>query len=91
MGPTTVLELNAFRIGDMGFVTSTNEVFSTVGKYVRYNSPFETTFIITGNARYLPCAEAYDYRSYEADTGLYAKGTAESVAEKLSQMLHEIK
>lgn len=91
MGPTTVLELNAFRIGDMGFVTSTNEVFSTVGKYVRYNSPFETTFIITGNARYLPCAESYDYRSYEADTGLYAKGTAESVAEKLSQMLHEIK
>jgi len=91
MGPTTVLELNAFRIGDMGFVTSTNEVFSTVGKYVRYNSPFETTFIITGNSRYLPCAEAYDYRSYEADTGLYAKGTAESVAERLSMMLHEIK
>ena len=91
MPATTILELNAFRIGDMGFVTSTNEVFSTVGKYVRANSPFETTFIITGNSRYLPCAEAYEYRSYESDTGLYAQGTAEKVAEKLARMLAEVK
>ena len=91
MEKTTELELNVFQIGDMGFFTSVNEVFSTVGRYVRGHSPYETTFIITGNSRYLPCAEAYDYRSYEADTGLYAKGTAEKVAEKLVEMLRKLK
>ncbi|MBQ9973688.1 MAG: neutral/alkaline non-lysosomal ceramidase N-terminal domain-containing protein [Oscillospiraceae bacterium] len=91
MPATGELELNAFRIGDMGFVTSTNEVFSTVGIHVRANSPFATTFILTGNHQYLPCAEAYDYRSYEADTSMFAKGTAEKIADKLVEMLHEVK
>ncbi len=91
MPATGELELNAFRIGDMGFVTSTNEVFSTVGIHVRANSPFATTFILTGNHQYLPCAAAYDYRSYEADTSMFAKGTAEKIADKLVEMLHEIK
>ena len=91
MGPTTEVQLNAFRIGDMGFVTSPNEVFSTVGIYTRANAPFENVFIITGNSRYLPCAQAYDYRSYEADTGLFAKGAAEKVAETWVDMLKEVK
>ena len=90
MPATDFLELNAFRIGDMGFVTSTNEVFSTVGMHVRANSPFETTFILTGNAGYLPSAASYDYRSYEADTSPFAKGTAEKVAEELVRMLKDL-
>lgn len=91
MPATDFLELNAFRIGDMGFITSTNEVFSTVGIHVRANSPFETTFIITGNSGYLPCAAAYDYRSYEADTSVFAKGTAEKVADEFVRMLESVK
>ena len=91
MPATDFLELNAFRIGDMGFVTSTNEVFSTVGIHVRANSPFATTFILTGNHQYLPSAASYDYRSYEADTSMYAKGTAEKVADELVRMLHDVK
>ena len=91
MGPTTEMELNVFRIGDMGFFTCANEVFSTVGKYVRVCSPYQPVFIIAGNCRYLPCAQAYDYRSYESDTGLYAKGTAEKVAHKLVDMMKEMK
>lgn len=90
MGPTLAVQLNAFRIGDMGFVTSPNEVFSTVGIHVRANAPFETVFIITGNSRYLPCAEAYEYRSYEADTGMFAKGAAEKVAQTWTEMLKEV-
>lgn len=90
MGPTIPVHLNAFRIGDMGFVTSPNEVFSTVGLHVRLHGPFENTFIITGNSGYLPCMAAYEYRSYESDTGLYAKGTAEQVGYKLVEMLEEI-
>lgn len=91
MPPTDLLELNAFRIGDMGFFTSTNEVFSTVGRYVRANAPFDTTFILTGNRFYLPCAESYDYRSYEADTSMFAKGTAEKVADELVRMLNDVR
>lgn len=91
MPATDFLELNAFRIGDMGFVTSTNEVFSTVGIHVRANSPFDTTFILTGNHGYLPCAAAYDYRSYEADTSMCAKGTAEKVADELVRMLNDVR
>ena len=91
MGPTTEVTLNAFRIGDMGFVTSPNEVFSTVGIHVRLHGPFENTFIITGNSRYLPCMAAYEYRSYESDTGLFAKGAAEKVADTLVEMLEAVR
>lgn len=62
-------------------------MFSDQGLYIKENSPFDTTFIITGNNGYLPSAEAYDYRSYEADTGLFAKGTAEMLAEKYVELL----
>lgn len=91
MPATGTLELNAFSIGDLGFVTSTNEVFSTVGLYVREKAPFDTVFIISGNSGYLPCAESYDYRSYEADTSIFAKGTAEKVAARMAEMLAEIR
>lgn len=90
MAKTMETELNVFSIGDLGFANSYNEVFSTVGQYVRANAPFKQVFWVTGNSRYLPCKEAYDYRSYEADTSMYARGTAERVQEKLVQMLHAI-
>ena len=91
MDKTMETELNVFSIGELGFAHCYNEVFSTVGRYVRANAPFDKVFWITGNSRYLPCKEAYDYRSYEADTSMYAKGTAEKVQEKLVQMLHTLK
>lgn len=85
------LELSAFRIGDLGFVASTAELFSTVGIQVRAQSPFEHTFILAGNCNYMPCADAYDYRSYEADTSLFAKGTAERAAEEFVRLQHEVR
>lgn len=91
MEKTMQIELNAFSIGELGFAHCYNEVFSTVGRYVRANAPFKQVFWVTGNSRYLPCKEAYDYRSYEADTSMYARGTAEKVQEKLVEMLHDLK
>ena len=90
MEKTMQIELNAFSIGELGFAHSYNEVFSTVGRYVRANAPFDKVFWVTGNSRYLPSKEAYDYRSYEADTSMYARGTAEKVQEKLVEMLHQV-
>lgn len=90
MAATGNLELNAIRIGGVGFITGTYEMFSDAGIYVRANSPFETTVICTGNSGYIPSKEAYDYRSYESDTGYYAQGTAEKLAEKYVEMLNSV-
>lgn len=90
MGEKTPVVLNAFRIGDMAFVTIPNDTYSTVGIHVRLHGPFENTFILTGNARYLACMAAYDYRSYEADSSLFTKGTAERIAATLVKMLEHI-
>ena len=90
MDETMTLELNTFRIGDLGFITGTYEMFSTTGKYAREHSPFENTFIITGCSSYIPCTEAYDYGSYEAVSAYYAQGTAEKLAEQYVKMLTEI-
>jgi hypothetical protein len=47
--------------------------------------------LITGNSGYIPSKKAYEYRSYEADTGLYAPGTAEKLAEEYVRMLEQLK
>ena len=90
MAATRELELNSFSIGNLAFITGTMEMFSTTAKYVRANSPYDITFIMTGCSGYIPNAEAYDYRSYEADTGYFAKGTAEKLSEQYVQMLKDL-
>jgi len=91
MPATTELELNAFSVCGVGFTTGTYEMFSTSAIYVKENSPFDITFVIAGNQNYIPVPEAYDYRSYEADTSLFAKGTAEKLAETYVEMLGKVK
>ncbi len=88
---TETMEIHAFRIGDVGFISGHYEMFSNCGIYVRENSPFADTFICTGNSGYIPAKEAYDYRSYESDTGMYAQGTCEKLAEKYVELLNGIK
>ena len=88
----TFLELNAFCIGDMGFVTKTNETCSDQGLFVKENTPFEHTFIITGNSGYLACREAFEYYAYEATgwSGFYVPGTAEKMADTWVELLNKI-
>ena len=90
-GVSEKLEVNAFSIGGVGFTTGTYEMFSTSSIYVKDNSPFEVTFLITGNSGYIPSLEAFNYRCYEADTGMYAAGEAEKLAENYVKMLKEVK
>jgi hypothetical protein len=87
---TEEMETRAFRIGPIGFTTGTYEMFSTSAIYVKEHSPFPVTFIITGNNGYIPSKEAFAYRCYEADTGLYAEGTAEKLAENYVKMLESL-
>ena len=88
---TGELTIGAFRIGPIGFTHGTYEMFSDHSNYVKENSPFEITFLITGNSTYIPSAAAYDYRSYEADTGFYAQGTGEQLAEEYVRLLNTLK
>ena len=92
MKATGELELNALRIGEVAFAVNTCETFSDQGLYIKNYSPYEFTFVVTGNRSYLPGNQSYDYPCYEATggSGYYARGTAEKMADKLVQMLCEI-
>lgn len=91
MGKTIDMEMNVFSIGDVGFTTGTYEMFSTNAMFVKENSPFETTFVITGCSSYVASDIAFTYSCYEADTGYYARGTGEKLADQYVKMLGEIK
>ena len=91
MGKTIEMELNAFRVGGVGFTTGTYEMFSESGIQIKEGSPYEFTFLLTGNSSYVPCDRAYNHRCYEADTGFYARGTAEQLVEHYVQMLKSMK
>lgn len=84
-------ELYAFRIGPVGFVNNTYEMFCDHGQYVKAESPFDTTFVITGCSGYIANEKAYSYRSYESDTSLFVSGTGEKLAEELANMLNTLK
>lgn len=91
MGKTMELEINAFRVGGVGFTTGTYEMFAQSGIEVKEGSPYEYTFLLTGNSSYIPHEEGCKHRCYESDTGFYAVGTAEKLVAKYLEMLKEMK
>lgn len=91
MGPTKSLTLHAWRIGDVGFTSGMYEMFSDSGLYIRENASFETVMICQGNYSYIASEYAFDYKTYEAITGYYAKGTAEMLAKEFVSMLDTVK
>ena len=91
MPATQTRELRAFRVGPIGFTTGTYEMFCDHAMYVKEHSPFETTFIITGCSGYIGNKAAYEYRSYETDTGIFASGTGEKMAEEYVKLLNAVK
>jgi len=86
------LELNVFSVGEIGFAVNTNETFSDQGLFIKENTPFTHTFLITANRGYLACREAYEYYAYEAVGGsaYYVPGTAEAMADCWLEMLGRI-
>ena len=88
---TQVRQLRAFRVGPIGFTSGSYEMFSDHAEYVKANSPFDLTFVISGNSGYIANELAYTYRSYETDTGMYASGTGEAMAAKYVELLNAVK
>lgn len=87
---TGTMELNAFYVAGMAFITAPYEMFSDNGIYIKENSPFDMTLLCT-NANdwnsYCATEEAYDYVSYESSAGHFARGCAEAAADKFVEML----
>jgi hypothetical protein len=83
-------EINALRIGPVSFTTGTYEMASQHAEELKAASPYEFTFQICGNNRYIPREEAIDYHSYEGDTRFYTRETGDMMVEKYLEMLESI-
>lgn len=94
MGKTyTMDEINAFSIGDVAFITAPYEMFHQSGSYIRENSPYSMTFIVTcanGHNSYMPTLDAYEYYSYECCLCRFEPGTAEILADKYVELLNTL-
>ena len=89
--PTTEdLEVNAFRVGGVGFTTGTYEMYASSGKRVKEGSPFKYTMVLTGNWSYLPDEQAFKNRCYETDVGLFLRGAAEKMVEAYKKLLEKV-
>ncbi len=67
----TSLRLGAVSFGELAFITAPYEMFDSEGLYIKTNSPFKMTFILTnagGDFAYMPSADyfttAYGYVGY---------------------------
>ena len=94
LGVTRPFDIWAMSIGDVGIAVVPYEMFDTNGKYVKDNSPFDMTFVMSqANYAhgYIPSAQAYEYGCYEADTGKYVSGTGEILADLYVDMLTKLR
>ena len=86
-----ILTINTFSIGDIGIATAPYEMFDVNGKFVKDNSPYDTTFIMSmcnGANAYIAADYAFeDKGTYEVHNRTFPRGTAEGVADKLVEML----
>jgi len=93
-------DITAISIGNIGFATVPFEMFDTNGMQIKDGSPYDITFVLTccnNKDGYIPAAEVFDYNPgiarlipYEVKSCAYAKGTAETVAQALVDMLNEL-
>ena len=79
------------RIGNIGFINTSYEMFSDIGNFLRENNPFDVTFLINGNNSYMCSDYAFDFGSYEAVTCWYERGTAEKLAKLYIEKLQQLK
>lgn len=84
------MELNMIGIGDISVITAPYEMFDTQGMFIKENTPYDTTIIMTlanGMNNYIASEFAFEYGCYEVDNHLMEKGTAEALADKYVEVL----
>ena len=85
-----VMELDAFRIGEVAFATAPWEMFSDTSAWIKDNSPYKYTMVLSianGRSGYMATREAFEYVSYESVSSNFGPGGAETAAEHLVNML----
>lgn len=91
---TRTMELNAIRVGPIGFITAPYEMFDVSGMAIKEGSPFDTTFVLTcanGHNDYIASEYAFEGRgTYEVHNRRYIKGTAEDLAQTYVDMLNSL-
>lgn len=93
-GETQTMTLNTMTIGQLSFVFAPYEMFSENGRYIKENSPYDMTFVITcseDHQGYLPSVNGFRVECYESHVTVYERGTAETLAQTYVQMLTEMK
>jgi len=91
---TKYVNINVLSAGDVSFVIFSGEMFSSTGRYIRENSPYDMSFILTcanGYNGYFPDERGYGYGCYEAYSSYVNVGTAEKIGEAYIEMLKEHK
>ena len=91
MGATEQRTLNVFRIGPVSFTTGTYEMASEHAGELKAASPYEFTFQICGNTKYIPREEAIDYQSYEGTNRPYVRETGDQLVQEYIGLLESIK
>ena len=93
-GPTTTLEVQAFRLGsDTAVVFLPGEVFVEHGLAIKKASPFAKTFVIelaNDNPAYIPTRKAFVEGSYEVVNSRVATGGGEMMVEGAIRILKEL-
>ena len=89
-----IMDIYAFRVGDLGFICAPYEMFGANGMFIKEYSPFAMTFVVScaNHAQaYLASDLAFTHGCYEVDTRRFPRGTAEKLADNFVEMLKEIK
>lgn len=88
------MELKTLALGDIGIIFAPFEMFGSDGKYIKENSPYPMTFVITcaeGAEGYLPSELGFEMQCYEYHVTRFERGTAKKVADEFVSMLTEMK
>ena len=88
------MELKTLALGDVSIIFAPYEMFGSNGMYIKENSPYPMTFVITcaqGSEGYLPSTLGFEMNCYEVHVTEYERGTAEKVADEFVSMLTEMK
>ena len=92
-GDETSMDLHVFSIGQLAFVLAPYEMFGAEGRYIKTHSPYPMAFLVgchDGGYNYIPGKDAFDYNCYESQCCLFARGTAEKLAEVYVEMLKKL-
>lgn len=93
LAETDNVDIYALAVGELAFVAAPYEMFCENGLFIKENSPFQTTFVMTmanDSHNYISSAAGFDYNCYEANTCRYIKGTGELLAEEFVSLLNQL-